>query len=98
DAEQIARTIMREENVDNLQGFGQITIGRIKRMLVDAARTGYNARRRFDGKPRMEYALFREHGMTMEGPAMVRISAASFSTKEQAKAAVSVLPNQSTIL
>lgn len=37
----IAKTIMREQNVDNLTGFGEITIGRIERMLTNAVKTGY---------------------------------------------------------
>lgn len=41
DAVVIAKTIMREQNVDNIQGFGDITIGRIERMLVNAVKTGY---------------------------------------------------------
>jgi hypothetical protein len=38
---QIAETIMREQNVDNLQGFGDITIGRVRAMLMNAVKTGY---------------------------------------------------------
>lgn len=41
DAAQIAKTIMREQNVDNITGFGDITIGRIERMLTNAVKTGY---------------------------------------------------------
>lgn len=40
-AKEIAKTIMREQNVDNLQGFGDITIGRIERMLMSAYNTGH---------------------------------------------------------
>lgn len=40
-AEEIAKTIMREQNVDNLQGFGDITIGRIQQMLMSAYNTGH---------------------------------------------------------
>lgn len=40
-AKEIAKTIMREQNVDNLEGFGDITIGRIERMLMSAFNTGH---------------------------------------------------------
>jgi hypothetical protein len=40
-AQELAETIMHEQNVDNLEGFGQINMRRIKEMLVQAAKTGY---------------------------------------------------------
>lgn len=40
-AKTIAKAIMREQNVDNLQGFGDITIGRIEKMLMQSAKLGY---------------------------------------------------------
>lgn len=39
----IAEAIMREQNVDTLEGFGNINMRRIKAMLMDAAKTGYRA-------------------------------------------------------
>jgi hypothetical protein len=40
DFKAIAKIIMRENDVDNLEGFGNITIGRIERMLIAAAKAG----------------------------------------------------------
>lgn len=41
EAAAIAETMMREQNVDNLQGFGEINIRRLKGMLSDAIKVGY---------------------------------------------------------
>ena len=37
----IAEAIMREQNVDNLEGFGDINMRRLKAMLVNACKTGF---------------------------------------------------------
>ena len=39
-----------------------------------------------------EFAIFRESGVVMDGPAYVQIVSATFPTKEQAEAAASLLP------
>lgn len=41
EAVNIAETIMHEQNVDNLQGFGDINMRRLKGMLADALKVGY---------------------------------------------------------
>lgn len=43
EAKTLAATIMREQNVDNLQGFGEINMRRLEGMLVDAAKAGFRA-------------------------------------------------------
>jgi len=40
-ATRIAETMMREQNVDRLQGFGEMTISRLRGMLIDALKVGY---------------------------------------------------------
>jgi hypothetical protein len=40
EAVEIAEKIMQEQNVDNLQGFGDITISRLKGMLIQSAKRG----------------------------------------------------------
>jgi CheY-specific phosphatase CheX len=40
EALEIAKAIMTEQDVNTLEGFGQITMGRIERMLTDAAQRG----------------------------------------------------------
>lgn len=44
-ARHIAKGIMHYENVDNLEGFGQITIGRIEEMLTKAVLMGIHTQK-----------------------------------------------------
>jgi hypothetical protein len=47
EAVEIAEAIMHEQNVDNLEGFGNINMRRIKAMLMDAAKRGAEKGRPF---------------------------------------------------
>jgi hypothetical protein len=47
EAANIAEAIMHEQNVDNLEGFGNITMGRIRAMLMTAAKRGAEKERPF---------------------------------------------------